>query len=220
MDGYIPDSSIRRLSAYLRQLERLSSEGTNCVSSRQFAEFMKVGESQVRRDLTLFGQFGRPGVGYDVGDLIGKLRDILGTHERWPVVVIGAGELSHALLPYPGFPIRGFELVAAFDVDPKKVNRKIGGTPVYHMDKLEEILAECGARLAIVAVPSSAAQGVADRLVRAGIEGILNFAPTSLDVPPGTSVNQVDLAAHLERLSFDVSHLRGGRRSKKRKTPS
>lgn len=208
MNGYVPDSSVRRLSAYLRQLERLSAEGKSRVSSRQLAEYMKVGESQVRRDLTLFGQFGRPGVGYDVGELLDKLRDILGTHQPWKVVVVGAGELSHALLPYPGFPQRGFELVAAFDVDPKKIGKKIGRTPVHHLDELESVIATCGARLAILAVPADVARDVAQRLVAAGVEGILNFAPASLDLPEGVSLNHVDLAAQLEHLSFEVSHTR------------
>ncbi len=201
----IPDPSVRRLSAYLRQLEQLAARGVGNVSSRQLAEYMKVGDAQVRRDLTLFGQFGRPGVGYDVSDLINTLRIILGTQRQWPVVVIGAGELSHALLRYPGFSERGFDLVAAFDADEKKVGTMIGGVPVYAMDDLEAVIDRFGARLAILAVPAPAAQEVANRLTAAGIEGIMNFSTAGLEAPPDTHVDSVDITSHLEQLSFRVS---------------
>jgi len=201
----IPDPSVRRLSAYLRQLEQLATRGVESVSSRQLAEYMKVGDAQVRRDLTLFGQFGRPGVGYDVSDLINTLRIILGTQRQWPVVVVGAGELSHALLRYPGFSERGFDLVAAFDTDEKKVGTMIGGVPVYAMDDLESVIDRFGARLAILAVPAKAAQEVANRLTAAGIEGIMNFSTAGLDTPPDTHVDSVDITSHLEQLSFRVS---------------
>lgn len=206
MPENIPDPSLRRLSAYLRQLEQLAGRGVKSVSSRQLAEYMKVGDAQVRRDLTLFGQFGRPGVGYDVLDLISRLRNIMGTNNRWKVVVVGAGELSHALLRYPGFAERGFELVAAFDIDPRKVGTKIGATTTCSMDDLEKVVRQCGARLAILAVPAEAAQEAANRLVRAGIEGIMNFATPGLETPPGVHVSSVDITAHLEELSFQVSN--------------
>ena len=206
MNDNVPDPSVRRLSAYLRQLELLVTMGVESVSSRQLAEYMKVGAAQVRRDLTLFGQFGRPGVGYDVTDLIDRLRDILGTTQRWKVIVLGAGELSHALLRYPGFAARGFELVAAFDNDPKKVGTRIGDVPVHHIDELESVISQCGARLAVLAVPAEASQDLADRLGRAGIAGILNFAPPGLETCPGIFVSQVDITAHLEQLSFKASN--------------
>ena len=204
----IPDPSIRRLSAYLRELERLSGVGVERVSSRQLAENIKGGDAQVRRDLALFGQFGRRGVGYYVDDLIGRLRNIMGTDSPWKVIVVGAGELSHALLRYPGFPQHGFELVAAFDNDRRKIGTHVGSVTVRHIDELESTVAECKARLAILAIPADAAQEITNRLGKAGIEGIMNFAPTSLEAPPNVHINQVDLTAHLEQLSFQVSHTR------------
>ncbi len=208
MSQSIPDSSVRRLSAYLRQLEMLAEEGVRHVSSQRLAKHLRVGDAQVRRDLALFGQFGRPGVGYEVGDLINVLRVILGTQVQWRVIVIGAGELSHALLRYPGFQQRGFELVAAVDCDPGKVGTRIGDVPVRHVDDLEKVLARRDVRLAVLAVPPEAAQPLADRLVAAGIEGILNFATAGLDVPEGVFVSQVDITAHLEQLSFLVTNQR------------
>lgn len=208
MPQNVPDPSVRRLSAYLRQLEHLSAMGVEHVSSRQLAEHIKVGAAQVRRDLALFGQFGLHGLGYNVSDLIEKLRAILGTRRPWKVIVVGVGELSRALLRYPGFSGRGFELVAAFDVDPEKIGSKVGDVSILHMDKLESVVKKHGARLAILAVPATAAQIVADRLARAGIEGIINFATPVLDAPNGIHVNYVDISAHLEQLSFQISNSR------------
>ena len=204
----IPDPSIRRLSAYLRQLECLVGAGVEGVSSRQLAEYIKAGESQVRRDLALFGQFGRPGVGYVVEDLMEKLREILRTNVRWNVIVVGAGELSHALLKYQRFSDRGFELVAIFDTDPRKVGTKIGKARVLHLDDLETLVKKYSVELAILAVPDDAVQDVVNRISAVGIEGILNFATSRLEPPAGVHVRQVDLTAGLEQLSFQVGNQR------------
>jgi redox-sensing transcriptional repressor len=162
----------------------------------------------VRRDLTLFGQFGRRGVGYDVADLIQQLRRILGTHVPWNLIVIGAGELSRALIRYRGFAERGFRVVAAFDIDPRKTGKNVGGVPILPMDQLPQVIEQHAVRLAVLAVPEAAAQQAADRLAEAGIEGILNFASMKLEAPPKTFINQVDITAHLEQLSFEVSNYR------------
>jgi redox-sensing transcriptional repressor len=204
----VPDSSVRRLSAYLRKLEHLAAESVEHVSSTQLAEYMNVGAAQVRRDLTLFGQFGRRGVGYDVADLIQQLRRILGTHVPWNIIVIGAGELSRALIRYRGFAERGFRVVAAFDIDPRKTGKNVGGVPILPMDQLPQVIEQHAVRLAVLAVPEAAAQQAADRLAEAGIEGILNFASMKLEAPPKTFINQVDITAHLEQLSFEVSNYR------------
>jgi redox-sensing transcriptional repressor len=204
----IPNSSVRRLSAYLRKLEHLAGAGVGRVSSQQLAEYMNVGAAQVRRDLALFGQFGRRGVGYDVDSLIDQLRRILGTHVPWNIIVIGAGALSRALLRYSGFPRRGFRLVAAFDVDPARIGTRIGDVEVFRLDALERIIRNHEVRLAILAVPDQAAQECATRCVDAGIEGILNFASAALNVPDAVALNQVDITAHLEQLSFQVSNSR------------
>ena len=204
----IPDSSVRRLSAYLRKLERLADKGVEHVSSQQLAEYMKVGAAQVRRDLTLFGQFGRRGVGYEVADLIEQLRRILGTHMPWNVIVIGAGELSRALMRYRAFAARGFNIVAAFDTDAKKAGKNVGDIAVLPMDQLGAVVKKNEVRLAVLAVPETAAQETANQLADAGIEGILNFASMGLEGPPDVFINQVDITAHLEQLSFQVSNYR------------
>lgn len=211
MDHNIPDPSVRRLSAYLRQLERLAGEGASHVSSRQLAGFIKAGDAQVRRDLALFGQFGRRGVGYEVADLVNVLRTILGTRQRqWPVVVIGAGEIGHALLTHRGFEERGFDLVAAFDIDGKKIGRKIGGVEILPMEDLKIVVERLGVRLAVLAVPAEAADETAKLLCDVGIEGLLNFATTGLNVPEDVFVSEVDITAHLEQLSFRLTSHRPG----------
>jgi len=188
MSENISDSSVRRLSAYLRQLEHFSADGVEVVSSQLLARRMNVGDAMVRRDLALFGQFGRPGVGYVVDQLTANLREILGTNMRWKTIILGAGKLSRALMRYPGFNERGFDIVAAFDIDPRKVDTLVADIPIHHMDELEKILSLCEARLAILTVPADVAQQVADRLATAGLEGILHFATTHL---PGCQPLQV-----------------------------
>lgn len=208
--GTVPDPSVRRLSAYLRHLENLSSSGENRVSSKQLAEYTKGGDAQVRRDLALFGQFGRRGVGYEVADLIQVIRTILGTRRQWNVVVVGAGQLCQALLRYRGFQDRGFTLVGAFDTDPRKIGTQCGSVTIHHVDAMKSIIQKHEVRLAILTVPVQAAQQAAGKLVEAGIEGIMNFASASLSVPPHVHVNQVDVTAHLEQLSYQVSNAPAG----------
>jgi redox-sensing transcriptional repressor len=197
-----PVPAVRRLSLYLRQLEGLADQARPTVSSRQLADGLGVTDAQVRKDLAYFGQFGRRGVGYRVAPLIAELRRILGTDKPQNVVVIGAGDLGRALMRYKGFFKKGFHLVAAFDVDPDKIGLRVDGVHVHHMDELEEILHSRQVRLAVLTVPAEAAQPVADRLAGAGVQGILNFAPTAVRVAPEVSLSLVDLAAHLEQLSF------------------
>ncbi len=200
----VPDPAVRRISLYLRQLESLHNGGETKVSSKQLAESLQLSAAQVRKDLGYFGQFGRPGLGYSVAELISHLRQVLGTDRTWNVVVVGAGDLGRALLRYRGFQKKGFEVVAAFDLQASKVGRNVGQVPVHHMDRLEEIVRAHSVRLAVLAVPPEAAQDVAARLCDAGVKGLLNFAPCVLQVPPGVAVGPVDIAAHLEQLSFQV----------------
>ncbi|MGC9454756.1 MAG: redox-sensing transcriptional repressor Rex [Phycisphaerae bacterium] len=200
----VPEPVVRRLCLYLRELEALSERGVAKVSSRQMAHDLHVTDAQVRKDLAYFGQFGRPGLGYRVQPLRDELRRILGTDQPLNVIVVGAGDLGRALLRYRGFRRKGFHLVAAFDVAKSKVGTKIGPVPVYHMDRMPEVVRRQDVKLAVVAVPAGAAQEVADALCEAGVGGILNFAPTTLETPEGVAVRLVDLAAHLEQLSFEV----------------
>ena len=201
-----PKPSVRRLSMYLRQLESFERERIRTVSSRKVGESLGLTDAQVRKDLAYFGQFGRPGVGYEVGPLIQRLRSILGTDRISATLLVGAGNLGRAVAAYTGFRAKGFELVALVDADPKKVGRKIGRLTVRPIDQIERIVRDSEVRLAMVAVPAGAAQAVADRLVAVGVRGILNFAPVQLHTPPGVTVRNLDVAAELEQLSFLTMH--------------
>jgi redox-sensing transcriptional repressor len=202
----VPQPSVRRLSQYLRQLESLHAQGQPKVSSRSLAASLDLTDAQVRKDLAYFGQFGRPGVGYEVGPLIHRLRSILGTDRVSYTLLVGVGNIGRALARYQGFKSKGFELVALFDADPKKVGRKIGSMPIQPMEELESVVAQWGVRLAILAVPAETAQSVVDRLARTGLRGILNFAPTRLKAPAGVTVHNLDVAAELEQLSYMANH--------------
>ena len=200
-----PDPAVRRLSLYLRQLEAVHRKERRTISSKQLGESLGLTDAQVRKDLAYFGQFGHPGIGYRVEDLIGQVRHILGTDKTWNVVLVGAGNLGRALSAYKGFNAKGFRLVAVFDNDPAKGNRKLGPFQIQPLSELEETVRKHSVRLAVLAVPADSAQDVADQLVSAGVRGLLNFAPTSINVPRDVALNSVDLAVQLEQLSFQVN---------------
>lgn len=202
--GPVPRAVVSRLSLYLRELAYLLREGTETTSSGRLGSLLGITDAQVRKDLAWFGQFGYPGIGYRCDELVAAIRKILGTDREWPVALIGVGNLGQALLGYKGFLQQGFRIVAAFDSDPTKVGKRLEGVMVHSADRLAEILESQGIRLAMLAVPAEAAQGVADRLVAAGIEGILNFAPVTLKVPEHVARVGVDLASELEQLAFAV----------------
>ena len=199
-----PKPVVNRLSLYLRELQHLVRDGLETTSSTRLGSLLGFTDAQVRKDLAYFGQFGYPGVGYRCEELIHEIKRILGTDRAWPVVMVGAGNLGRALLKYKGFQQQGFHVVVAIDVDETKVGLTIDGIPIVHLDQLPEIVKQKGIRLAILAVPSTEAQLVADRLVMAGIEGILNFAPVMVSVPKQVNLKGVDLAIQLEQLSFAV----------------
>ena len=201
----IPNPAVRRLSLYLRQLEAFKKKGRRTISSKQLGESLNLTDAQVRKDLAYFGQFGHPGIGYRVDELTGRLRHILGTDRIWNVLLIGAGNLGRALLAYRGFAAKGFQIVAVFDTDLSKVGQKIGDFVIQSPSELVRIIQQHQIRLGIIAVPAEAAQEVADRLVAAGIRGLLNFAPITLNVPPTVAINSVDLAVQLEQLVFQVN---------------
>ena len=203
---------MRRLSLYLRQLETLLRSEKRTVSSRQLGEALKLTDTQIRKDLAYFGQFGHPGIGYDVTELIGSIRRILGTDRTWNVVLVGAGNLGSALSAYRGFARKGFKLVAVFDVDSRKVGKPMPSNPelvVQPLHDLAKIVQQKDVRLAINAVPAEAAQEVAELLVKAGVRGLFNFAPVNLDVDPRIAVSTIDLAVQLEQLSFRVGMRQG-----------
>lgn len=195
---------VSRLSLYLRELQYLVRDGRASINSVELGQRLHCTAAQVRKDLAHFGQFGRRGLGYPCQELIKAIRLILGTHETWPVALVGAGNLGRALLGYRGFARQGFHFVAAFDIDPRKVGESIDGIIVHSLDALPKIALQHKIRLGVIAVPAVAAQDVADRLAAAGIEGVLNFAPVTISLPKPVSQVGVDVAIELEQLAFSV----------------
>ena len=199
----IPPMTVRRLSTYYRLLRQLEAQGdTEPLSSERISQLTGFTAAQVRRDLAYFGSFGKRGVGYDVAELQQSLRTILGIDHPWQIALVGAGNLGTAMLAYPGFRTQGFHIVAAFDVDATKHGRRIGHIVVRPMEELPEAAREMHIHMAILAVPASSAQTVADAVVQAGIKGILNFAPMQLHVPKDVHVARVDLTIEIEYLSY------------------
>jgi redox-sensing transcriptional repressor len=205
----ISDSTVRRLSRYLRQLRDLEGRERTVVSSGELAEGSGTTAAQVRKDLSHFGSFGKRGHGYAVADLRLELEGILGLRHRWRVAVIGAGKIGSALLGYGYFEHRGFDVVAAFDSNAEKIGRPVDGVPVYPLEDVEREFATRDISIAIIATPPEAAQAVAMRAVRAGARAVLNFAPVKLDLPPGVSLRTMDVTLELEGLSYMVTAGRG-----------
>ncbi len=201
MTRRIPRATVARLPAYLRHLDSLGP-GQQTVQSSDLASASGVNAAKVRKDLSYIGATGVRGVGYDVEELRNLILRRLGLSTDLTVVLIGAGNLGSALARYKGFDNRGFHIVSVYDIDPKRVGKRIAGIEIRHLDRLEEDLERNPADIGIIATPASEAQGVADRLIAAGIPGILNFAPTVIRVPPGATVRQVDLATELQILAF------------------
>ena len=204
-DASVPKVVVSRLSLYLRELQRLVSSGQQTISSSQLGALLGFSDAQVRKDLGFFGQFGYPGVGYRCDELIRAMRDILGTNHSWNVAMVGVGNLGQALLGYRGFGRQNFAIAAAFDADPTKVGQTVRGLRIQPLEELAATIREQGIRLGMIVVPADRAQEAADRLVAAGIEGIVNFAPVTLALPPHVQNVGVDLAIELEQLSFAVT---------------
>ncbi len=201
----VPKAVVSRLSLYLRELQHLIREGNETISSSGLGIRLGFSDAQVRKDLAYFGQFGHPGVGYRCQELVQAIKRILGTDQEWVVALIGIGNLGRALLGYHGFASQGFRLAAAFDSDPTKVGQQFEGLLVESMDLLEQRIKEHGVTLGLIATPANYAQETADRLVSAGVTGILNFAPITLNLPDSVGLVAVDLATELEQLSFAVA---------------
>lgn len=202
----IPGKTIYRLSIYNRCLRRVEENGMQTISSSALAKAAGVNPSQLRRDLGYLGQFGTRGLGYPVQELSDAIRDVLGRENLQPVILVGAGNLGSALLRYRGFQKEGFEVVAAFDAVPEVVAARELTVPVYHVDEMIPFVAKHNVKLAILSVPVEHAQEVANELVGAGVQGILSFSPTVLQVPENVTVNSVDLALELEQVSFFVKN--------------
>ncbi len=200
----IPRKTIYRLSLYLRALQRLRENGTSTVSSDALATAAGVKPTQLRKDLTYFGQWGTRGLGYNVEGLSRSISEVLGMAKLQPVILVGAGQLGTALLRYGGFLKEGFEIVAAFDSDAERKRPRDIRIPVLPMTQLMEFVKDKGVKLAILTVPGNAAQQAANDLISAGVQAILNFAPAVLHVPERVVVNNVDLAIQLENLAYFV----------------
>ncbi|MDP8993012.1 MAG: redox-sensing transcriptional repressor Rex [Actinomycetota bacterium] len=198
----IPEAAVARLPVYLRSLLQVAETKTATVSSERLAELAGVNAANVRKDLSYLGSYGTRGVGYDVEYLLYQISRELGLTHDWPVVIVGVGNLGHALANYGGFDARGFRVVALVDADPRRVGEVVGDVEVRHVDELPDIAARERVAIGIIATPASAAQDVADRLVAAGVTSILNFAPARLQVPEHVSLRKVDLSTELQILSF------------------
>lgn len=199
----VSDLIASRLSVYLRCLTELEATGVSTVSSSALAHQFHLNAAQIRKDLAYFGEFGVRGVGYSVLELRRHLRKILGLDRQINVAIVGAGNLGLALADYPGFRREGFNIIAMFDTLPEKVGqRSRGGVPIHDVKDLRRIVSRHKVRIAVVAVPASAAQGVANKVVAAGVKAILNFSPGALRVPDGVKLKNADLTVSLESLSF------------------
>ena len=198
----VPEKTVTRLSIYLRCLEELESSGITTISSKELAQRFGFNSAQVRKDLAYFGQFGVRGLGYYIAELKHNLERILGLKQDWEVAIVGVGNLGSALISYKGFQARGFRITLAFDSEPAKVGTTINSVAIQDAAKMGPILRRKKVKIAVVAVPASAAQAAADALVEAGVTAILNFAPAQLAVPQGVKVQNVDLSVLLKTLSY------------------
>lgn len=202
----IADSTVRRLSLYLRFLEEFENAGLTTISSDELAARGGTTSAQVRKDLSFFGSFGKRGLGYSVPELATALREILGLEREWRVVIVGAGKIGAALAQYRGFKQRGFEIVAAYDTHRAKIGGRLDGVEIRDMARFERDVAELRADIAVLAIPIEGAQDALDRVVKAGIKAVLNFAPSQLHAPADVTVKTVNMAMELEGLSFALTN--------------
>ena len=200
----IPDIIIGRLPVYLRALQRLSDKGIQTTSSQELGEIVGISAAQIRKDISQFGEFGKQGTGYSIPFLTERLRDILKVNRVWDVVIVGMGDIGHALARYQGFANRGFVIKMLFDNDPKKVGQKVGNFEIHDISEMADYIKQNKIKIAMLTVPATAAQEVADQLVKAGVRAILNYAPLSLSVPKGVKVQHIDPAIHLQRMTYYI----------------
>lgn len=201
-----PATTIERLPLYYRCVQKLDSKGEEVISSQELGEMIGIPSTQVRKDLSYYGEFGRRGVGYEVKNLVKNLQRILGLDESWELLLVGAGNLGQALVNYGGFKRLGLNINYALDVDEDKIGDKLGNAEIHEIDELEEIVANNEINIAILAVPDEKAQEIADRLIAAGIKAIWNFVPVRLDVPEDVEVRNEDLAIGLISLTYYLSN--------------
>jgi redox-sensing transcriptional repressor len=202
----IAESTVRRLSIYLRFLEEFEERGLATVSSEELARRGGTTSAQVRKDLSFFGSFGKRGLGYSVPELSAALREILGLGREWRVVIIGAGKIGAALAQYRGFRQRGYNIIGVYDANPEKIGRSLEGIEIRDMARFETDVAAERPEIAVIAIPADGAQEVLDRIVRTGVKAVLNFAPVQLHAPADVTVRAVNMAMELEGLSFALTN--------------
>src|ERR671928_894358 len=203
----VAESTVRRLSLYLRFLEEFEGQGVDTVSSGALASRGGTTSAQVRKDLSFFGSFGKRGLGYSVPELAERLRQILGLERQWKVIIIGAGKIGAALAQYRGFRQRGFDITAVYDADPAKIGRKVDGFSIRPLDALHDDNRKHPVDIAVIAVPAEVAQDVVNHVVESGIRAIMNFAPVQLVVPDSVALKTVNMAMELEGLSFALTNM-------------
>jgi redox-sensing transcriptional repressor len=198
----IPDIVVGRLPIYLRALQAMLDEGRKVTSSQELGERLGISAAQIRKDLSQFGEFGKQGTGYSIDFLAEQIGAILKVNRVWDVAVVGAGDIGSAIAQYQGFTNRGFRVVMIFDKDPEKIGAQVGSFTVQRVEELESLVQEARIEIAMIAVPGAEAQSVADRLVKAGVQAILNYAPISISVPEGVHVQYIDPVIHLQRMTY------------------
>ena len=205
-EKHIAESTVRRLSLYLRVLEQAAARGQQTISSDSLAGDGGTTSAQVRKDLSFFGSFGKRGRGYDVGELVSQLQDILGLGREWKVYIVGAGKIGAALVSYRGFSQRGFRVLGIYDNNPQLIGRMIDGVGIRSMSQLEHDATRESPDIAVLTVPAEHAQSVADRVVASGIRAIMSFAPAPIHVPASVTVKSVNMALELEGLAYALVH--------------
>jgi len=198
----IPDIIIGRLPIYLRALQRMAESGILTTSSQELGEVIGISAAQIRKDVSQFGEFGKQGTGYSIPFLIERLQSILNVNRVWDVIIVGVGDMGHALARYNGFVNRGFQVIMLFDNDPDKVGQRVNNLEVFGIEGMMDKIRQNKVKVAILAVPIFSAQSVTDQLVKAGIKAILNYAPIHLTVPSGVYVQHIDPASHLQRMTY------------------
>lgn len=198
----VPDIVVGRLPRYLQALQHLQHNGNKTTSSQELGETVGISAAQIRKDLSLFGEFGKQGTGYSIPFLIEQLQTILKVDRVWDIVLIGAGDLGHAIARYGGFANRGFRIVMVFDNDPKKIGTKVGDMTVQDASNIEQVVKKSGIEIAMITAPAAAAQSIAESLVKAGIQAILNYAPITLNLPSNIHIETIDPIFQLQHMTY------------------
>ena len=201
-DKLVPNIVVGRLPLYLRTLQLMNQEGRRVTSSQELGERLGISAAQIRKDLSQFGEFGKQGTGYSIEYLTDQLRQILHVNKVWDVVVVGIGDVGHALARFQGFTNRGFRIVLLFDNDPQKIGTRVGGFVVNDISNLVKMIREAGVQIAMLSVPVDHAQQVANLLVEAGVRSVLNYAPINITVPSNVHVQYIDPVLHLQRMTY------------------